>query len=129
MICSTDGQERQHSESHGASILQGAPHLCQLLPALDGARHDALREMQPGAREGTEGTTAPELRARCQSGRLRAVPQAARDSYQQALPEVPRSPRSPEATQQVTQRATPTGAVNGLWSGPTTLSWCNRLIS
>jgi hypothetical protein len=94
----------------------------QLLPALDGARHDTLRKMQSGELEVPKGATAPELRARREGGRLRALPQASRDSYQQALPEVPRSPRSPEATQQVTQRATQTGAANGLWSGARQLS-------
>ena len=44
MMCPTDEQERQESESHGASVLQEAPHLRQLLPTLDGARHDALRK-------------------------------------------------------------------------------------
>jgi hypothetical protein len=50
----------------------------KLLTSLDGARYDSLREMQPGAREVPEVAPAPELRARCQSGRLRAVPQATR---------------------------------------------------
>ena len=73
MMCPTDEHEWQESESHGASVLQEAPHLRQLPPALDGARHDALREMQPGAREVPEIAPAPE-RAGRQSGRLRAVP-------------------------------------------------------
>lgn len=100
-MCSTDEQQWQESESYGASVLQEAPHLRQLLPTLDGARHDTLREMQPGAREVPEIAPAPELRARCQRGRLRAVPQASPDCHQQAVPEVPRSPRQPEATEQM----------------------------
>jgi len=92
-------QEWQECGSYGASVLQEAPHLRQLPPALDGARHDALREMQSGTLEVPEIASAAELRARRQSGRLRAVPQAPRNSYQQAVPEVPRSPRGPEAAQ------------------------------
>jgi hypothetical protein len=52
-----DDQEWQESVWHGASVLQGAPHLRQLLPALDPARHDALREMQSGALEVPENHT------------------------------------------------------------------------
>jgi hypothetical protein len=44
-------QEWQESESYGASVLQEAPHLRQLPPTLDGARHDTLREMQSGTLE------------------------------------------------------------------------------
>ena len=112
-MCPTDEQERQESESYGASVLQEAPHLRQLPPTLDGARHDALREMQPGAREVPEIAPAPELRARCQSGRLRAVPQAPRNSYQQAVPEVPRSPRSPEAAQQMKENRAASAHLSG----------------
>ena len=62
MMCSTYEQEWQDFESHhGASILQEAPHLRQLLPTLDGARHHTLWEMQPRAREVSEGARAPEL--------------------------------------------------------------------
>ena len=81
MMCSTDEQQWQESGWNGASVLQEAPHLRQLLPTLDRAPHDALREMQPGTREVSEIAHAPELRARCQSGRLRPVPQAVRDSH------------------------------------------------
>jgi hypothetical protein len=81
MMCSTDEQHGQESEWNGASILQEAPHLRHLLPTLDRAWHDSLREMQPGALEVSEITPASELRARCQSRRLRAVPQAACDSH------------------------------------------------
>jgi hypothetical protein len=95
MMCSTDEQQWQKSGWNGASVLQEAPHLRHLLPTLDRAWHDSLREMQPGAREVLEVAPAPELRARCQGGRLRAVPQATCDSHQQALPEVPSQPRRP----------------------------------
>jgi hypothetical protein len=81
MMCSTDEQQWQESEWNGASVLQEAPHLRQLLPSLDRARHDSLREMQPGALEIPEIASASELRARCQSRRLRAVPQAPGDSH------------------------------------------------
>jgi hypothetical protein len=53
--------ERQEPERYGASILQEAPHLRQLLPTLDGAQHDTLREMQPSTLEVPEGARAPEL--------------------------------------------------------------------
>jgi len=88
MMCSTDEQQRQESGWHGTSVLQEAPHLRQLLPTLDCARYDTLREMQPGTREVSEIAIAPELRARCQSRCVRSVPQATRDAHQQALPEV-----------------------------------------
>ena len=81
MMCSTDEQQWQESGWNGASVLQEAPNLRDLLSTLDGARHDSLREMQPGALEVPEIAPAPELRARCQSGRLRAVPQPTRDSH------------------------------------------------
>jgi hypothetical protein len=103
MMCPTDEQQSQESESHGASVLQEAPHLRQLPPALDGARHDTLWEMQPGTLEVSEIAPAPELRPRRQSRRLRAVPQAPPDRHEQALPEVPRSPRSPEAAEQMNE--------------------------
>ena len=61
MMCSTDEQEEQKSEWHVASVLQETPYLRQLLPTLDGARHDALQEMQPGALEVPEITPATEL--------------------------------------------------------------------
>ena len=53
--------ERQESERDGASVLQEAPNLRQLLSALDGARHDTLREMQSSTLEVPEGARAPEL--------------------------------------------------------------------
>jgi hypothetical protein len=40
MMCPTDEQEGQESGSYGAGVLQEVPHLCQLPPTLDGARHD-----------------------------------------------------------------------------------------
>jgi hypothetical protein len=49
MMCSTDEQQRQESGWNGASVLQEAPNLRDLLSTLDRARHDSLREMQPGA--------------------------------------------------------------------------------
>jgi hypothetical protein len=61
MICSTDEQQRQESGWNGASVLQEAPHLRQLLPTLDRARYDTLREMQSGAREVSEIAPAAEL--------------------------------------------------------------------
>jgi hypothetical protein len=54
MMCSTDEQQRQESGWNGASVLQEAPHLRDLLPTLDRAWHDSLREMQPGALEAPE---------------------------------------------------------------------------
>ena len=45
MMCSTDEQQWQESGWNGASVLQEAPHLRQLLPTLDCARYDTLREM------------------------------------------------------------------------------------
>ena len=81
MMCSTDEQQWQESGWNGASVLQEAPNFCDLHSTLDRARHDSLREMQPGALEVPEIAPAPELRARCQSVRLRAVPQATRDSH------------------------------------------------
>jgi hypothetical protein len=81
MMCSTDEQQRQESGWKGASVLQEAPHLRDLLPTLDRAWHDSLREMQPGALEVPEIAPASELRARCQCTRLRAVPQTTRDSH------------------------------------------------
>ena len=81
MMCSTDEQRWQDSESNGACVLQEAPHLRQLFPTLDGARHDTLREMQSGTFEVPEIPLAPELRAGCQSGRLRPVPQAPPDCH------------------------------------------------
>jgi hypothetical protein len=45
MMGSTDEQQWLESGWNGASVLQEAPHLRQLLPTLDGSRHDALREM------------------------------------------------------------------------------------
>jgi hypothetical protein len=81
MMCPNDEQESQQSEWHGACVLQEALHLRHLLPTLDGARYDTLREMQLGALEVPEIAPAPELRARCQSGRLRAMPRAARDGH------------------------------------------------
>jgi len=101
MICSTDDRQWQKSEPYGAGILQETSHLRQLPSTLDGARHDTLRQMQSSSLEVSEIPRAPELRAGCQSGRLRAVPQAARDPDEQALPTVPRSTRSAEATQQM----------------------------
>ncbi len=59
----TDEQQRQESGPYGASVLQEAPHLRQLPPTVDGARHDTLRGMQPGALEVPEGANATELRA------------------------------------------------------------------
>ena len=56
-MCSTDEQQWQESGWNGVSLLQEAPHLRQLPPTLDGARHNTVQEMQPGAREGTEGAT------------------------------------------------------------------------
>jgi hypothetical protein len=53
--------ERQEPESYGASVLQEAPHLRELLPTLDGTGHDALPEMQPSTLEVPEGARAPEL--------------------------------------------------------------------
>jgi hypothetical protein len=76
----------QESESHGAFVLQEALHLRQLPPALDGAPHDTLQEMQSSTLEVPEIAPEAELRAGCQSGRLRAVPQAAPDCHQQTLP-------------------------------------------
>jgi len=73
-MCPTDERERQKSDWHGASVLQKASHLRQLFPTQDGAEHDTLQEMQPCAGEVTEGATAAELRARRQSGCLRALP-------------------------------------------------------
>jgi hypothetical protein len=84
MMCSTDEQQRQESGWNGAS-LQETPNWRDLLSTLDGARHDSLREMQPGALEVPEIAPAPGLRARCQSGRLRAVSQPTRDSHQKRL--------------------------------------------
>jgi hypothetical protein len=81
MMCSTDEQHAQESGWNGASVLQEAPHLRQLLQTPDCARYDTLREMQPGALEVSEIAPASELRARYQSGRLRSVPQAACDSH------------------------------------------------
>ena len=75
MMCSTDEQQRQESGWNGASVLQEAPYLRQLLPTLDCARYDTLREMQPGTREVPEIPPASELRARCQGLRLRAETQ------------------------------------------------------
>ena len=49
MMCSTDEQQRQESGWNGASVLQEAPNLRDLLSTLDRARHDSPREMQPGA--------------------------------------------------------------------------------
>jgi hypothetical protein len=46
-MCSTDEQQRQESGWNGASVLQEASNLRDLLSTLDGARHDSLREMQP----------------------------------------------------------------------------------
>jgi hypothetical protein len=54
-------QERQESERYGAGVLQEAPHLRQLLPTLDGARHYTLREMQLSTLQVPEGERAPEL--------------------------------------------------------------------
>jgi hypothetical protein len=81
MMCSTDEQKWQESGWNGASVLQEAPHLRDLLPTPDRAWHDTLREMQPGAFEVPEIAPASELRARCQSRRLRPVPQATCDSH------------------------------------------------
>ena len=60
MMCgSTHERNWQKSGSYGASVLQEAPHLRQLLPTLDRARHDALREMHPSAFEVPENPLAP----------------------------------------------------------------------
>ena len=99
----TDEQESQQSECLGASVLQEAPHLRPMSPAQDGARHNSMREMQPVAREVTEGANPPELRARRCGGRLRALPQASRECDQQAMPEVPSQPCRAQATQQKTR--------------------------
>ena len=64
MMWSTNEQQWQESGWNGAGVLQEAPHLRQLLPTLDRAPPDALREMQAGAREIPEIPPAPELRAR-----------------------------------------------------------------
>jgi hypothetical protein len=77
----TDEQEWQESGWHGASVLQEASHLRQLPPTLDRTRDDTLREMQSSTFEVPEGARAQKLRARCQSGRLRAVPQATPDCH------------------------------------------------
>ena len=61
MMCSTNEQQWQESGWNGTSVLQEAPHLRQLLPTLDRAPHDALREMQPGTREVSEIAPAAEL--------------------------------------------------------------------
>ena len=68
MMCSTDEQQRQESGWNGASVLQEAPNLRDLLSTLDGARHDSLREIQPGALEVPEIAPAPELRADVKAG-------------------------------------------------------------
>jgi hypothetical protein len=82
MMCdSTDEHNWQESGRYGARVLQEAPHLRQLPPTLDGTPHNTLREMQSGTLEVSEIAPAPELRARCQSWRLRAVPQAAPDCH------------------------------------------------
>ena len=96
--------ERQESESHGASVLQEAPNLRQLLPTLDGTQHYTLPEMQPSTLEVPEGERAPELRTGCQSGRLRAVPQASPNCHQQTVPEVSGLPRQPEEIEQMKDR-------------------------
>ena len=67
MMCSTDEQQWQESEWNGACVLQEAPHLRDLVPTLDRAWHDSLREMQPGALEVSEiapafGTTSAMLK-------------------------------------------------------------------
>jgi hypothetical protein len=41
MMCLTDEQQWHESASYGTSVFQDAPHLCQLLPTLDGSQHDA----------------------------------------------------------------------------------------
>jgi hypothetical protein len=64
MMCSTDEEQWQESGWNGASVLQEALHLRQLLQTPDCARFDTLREMQSGAREISEIAPAPELRAR-----------------------------------------------------------------
>jgi hypothetical protein len=67
MMCSTDEQQRQESEWNGASALQEAPNLRDVLSTLDGARHDSLREMQPGALAVPEIATPTNKRCqRCQ---------------------------------------------------------------
>jgi hypothetical protein len=48
MMCSTDEQQRQESGWNGASVLQEAPNLRDLLSTLDRARHDSLRENATG---------------------------------------------------------------------------------
>ena len=90
-----DEYESQKAQCIGASVLQDAWHLRNLPSTLDGARYDALRKMQPGPRKVPKIAPAAKLRTRRESGRLCAVLQATRDSYQQALPEVPGSPCRP----------------------------------
>jgi hypothetical protein len=41
-MCPTDEQQSQEPESHGASVLQEASNLRQLLTSLDGAPHHTV---------------------------------------------------------------------------------------
>jgi hypothetical protein len=60
MMCPTDEQQSQDSESHGAGVAKSIAS-GQLLTTLYGARHDTVREMQSGALEIPEIASAPEL--------------------------------------------------------------------